>query len=95
MTSLNQASAGYQLVHDVAQDQLFANFLLDYMNREATPTLAPVPGIDLDVYKLQLIERFSNAAVRDTVARCAQRVPIAFLCSCCRSSGRTLPPDAT
>ncbi len=71
--------AGYRLVHEVAQDPLFANFLLDYMNREATPTLAPVPGIDLAVYKHQLIERFSNAAVRDTVARlCAEssdRIP--------------------
>jgi mannitol 2-dehydrogenase len=71
--------AGYRLVHEVAQDQLFANFLLDYMNREATPTLAPVPGIDLDAYKLKLIERFSNAGVRDTVARlCArssERIP--------------------
>jgi mannitol 2-dehydrogenase len=71
--------AGYRLVHEVAQDPLFANFLLDYMNREATPTLAPVPGIDLDAYKLRLIERFSNAAVRDTVARlCArssERIP--------------------
>jgi mannitol 2-dehydrogenase len=71
--------AGYRLVHEVAQDRLFANFLLDYMNREATPTLAPVPGVDLDAYKLQLIERFSNAAVRDTVARlCAEssdRIP--------------------
>ena len=65
--------AGYRLVHEVAQDPLFANFLLDYMNREATPTLAPVPGIDLDAYKLQLIERFSNAAVRDTVARLCAR----------------------
>jgi mannitol 2-dehydrogenase len=71
--------AGHRLVHEVAQDQLFANFLLDYMNREATPTLAPVPGVDLDAYKLQLIERFSNAGVRDTVARlCArssERIP--------------------
>ena len=71
--------AGYRLVHEVAQDRLFANFLLDYMNLEATPTLAPVPGIDLDSYKHQLIERFSNAAVRDTVARlCAEssdRIP--------------------
>ena len=71
--------AGYRLVHEVAQDQLFANFLLDYMNREATPTLAAVSGIDLDEYKRQLIERFSNAAVRDTVARlCAEssdRIP--------------------
>jgi mannitol 2-dehydrogenase len=71
--------AGYRLVHEVAQDPLFANFLLDYMNREAAPTLAPLPGIDLERYQHQLIERFANSAVRDTVARlCAEssdRIP--------------------
>ena len=71
--------AGYRLVHDVAQDPLFATFLLAYMDTEATPTLSPVPGIDLDAYKHQLIERFSNAGVRDTVPRlCAEssdRIP--------------------
>ncbi|HET9649838.1 MAG TPA: mannitol dehydrogenase family protein [Microlunatus sp.] len=71
--------AGYRLVHEVAQDPLFADFLLAYMEREGTPTLAPVPGIDLDAYRRQLIERFSNAGVRDTVARlCAEssdRIP--------------------
>jgi mannitol 2-dehydrogenase len=71
--------AGYRLVHDAAQDPLFASFLLDYMDREATPTLPPVPGIDLTCYKHQLLERFSNAQVRDTVARlCAEssdRIP--------------------
>ena len=71
--------AGYRLVHEVCQDPLFARFLLDYMDVEATPTLAPVPGIDLDWYKPNLIERFSNPQVRDTVARlCAEssdRIP--------------------
>lgn len=71
--------AGYRLVHDVCQDPLFASFLLAYMNREATPTLEPVPGVDLDEYKPNLIARFSNAHVRDTVARlCAEssdRIP--------------------
>ena len=71
--------AGYRLVHDVCQDPLFAEFLLAYMDREATPTLPPVPGIDLHAYKRQLIERFSNPQVRDTVARlCAEssdRIP--------------------
>ena len=71
--------AGYRLVHEVCQDPLFARFLLEYMDREATPTLAPVPGIDLDAYKPNLIARFSNAQVRDTVARlCAEtsdRIP--------------------
>ena len=46
---------------------------------EGTPTLAPVPGVDLDDYKATLIERFSNPEVRDTVARlCAEssdRIP--------------------
>jgi mannitol 2-dehydrogenase len=71
--------AGYRLVHEVAQDPLFADFLLTYMRREATPTLEEVPGVDLSEYQLQLIERFSNSQVRDTVARlCAEssdRIP--------------------
>jgi len=71
--------AGYRLVHEVAQDPLFAEFLLAYMEREGTPTLAPVPGIDLDEYRHELISRFSNGEVRDTVARlCAEssdRIP--------------------
>ena len=71
--------AGYRLVHEAAQDPLFQAFLLGYMNKEATPTLAPVPGVDLDGYKYTLIERFSNPQVRDTIARlCAEssdRIP--------------------
>jgi len=60
---------GYRLVHDVTSDPLFARFLLDYMTTEAIPTLRPVPCIDLVDYAHQLIERFSNPEVRDTVAR--------------------------
>jgi mannitol 2-dehydrogenase len=62
---------GYRLVHDAAQDPLFRDFLLGYMDEEATPTLEPVPGVDLDDYKRTLIERFSNPEVRDTIARLA------------------------
>ena len=75
--------SGYRLVHEVAQDQLFADFLLAYMDREATPTLAPVPGVDLDAYKHKLIERFSNAAVRDT-GRPALCAPTGSPSGCCR-----------
>jgi mannitol 2-dehydrogenase len=71
--------AGYRYAHEVCQDPLFSQFLLDYMDKEATPTLQPVPGIDLDAYKNTLIERFSNEYVRDTLARlCAEssdRIP--------------------
>lgn len=61
--------AGYRLVHDAASDPLFARFLRRYMDEEGTPTLLPVPGIDLPEYKQTLIERFANPGVRDTVAR--------------------------
>src|SRR3712207_9113618 len=63
--------AGYRLVHDAAQDPLFQRFLLGYMEEEATPTLRPVPGIDLEDYRRTLIARFSNPHIRDTLARLA------------------------
>ncbi|HEY2288737.1 MAG TPA: mannitol dehydrogenase family protein [Streptosporangiaceae bacterium] len=70
---------GSRLVHEVAADPLFAGFLLDYMSAEAIPTLRPVPGVDLDQYARELIERFSNPELHDTVARlCASasdRIP--------------------
>ena len=70
---------GYRLVHEAAQDPLYRTFLRGYMDHEGTPTLAPVPGVDLEDYKATLIERFSNPEVRDTVARlCAEssdRIP--------------------
>ncbi|WP_374968714.1 mannitol dehydrogenase family protein [Terrabacter sp. BE26] len=71
--------SGYRYVHEVCADPLFVRFLLGYMETEASPTLPPVPGVDLDAYRHQLIERFANPAVRDTLARlCAEssdRIP--------------------
>ena len=71
--------AGYRYAHEVCQDPLFVDFLLAYMDREATPTLPLVPGVDLTAYKHQLVERFANPEVRDTLARlCAEssdRIP--------------------
>ena len=71
--------AGITFMHDAAQDPLFRAFLTGYMDGEAAPTLAPVPGIDLAAYKADLIGRFSNPYVRDTLARlCAEssdRIP--------------------
>ncbi len=71
--------SGYRLVHDAAQDPAFRRFLLRYMDAEATPTLRPVPGVDLDAYKRTLLDRFANPAIGDTIARlCAEssdRIP--------------------
>ena len=71
--------AGYRYAHEVCADPLFVDFLTGYLDEEATPTLPPVPGVDLDDYKRQLIVRFANPEVRDTLARlCAEssdRIP--------------------
>lgn len=71
--------SGYRYAHEVAGEDVFARFLLGYMDDEGTPTLEPVPGIDLDLYKRTLIERFANPHVADTLARlCAEssdRIP--------------------
>jgi mannitol 2-dehydrogenase len=71
--------SGYRYAHEAVADPVVATFVRDFMDREATPTLRPVPGIDLDVYKTTLVERFANPAVRDTLARlCAEtsdRIP--------------------
>ena len=71
--------SGYRYAHEVAGDPLFAQFVLDYMEHEASPTLSPVPGVDLAGYRQQLIERFANPEVKDTLARlCAEssdRIP--------------------
>ncbi|MCE8019465.1 mannitol dehydrogenase family protein [Halomonas sp. MCCC 1A11036] len=70
---------GYRYAHEVCRDPLFVDFLLGYMRHEGSPTLAPVPGVDLEHYRLTLIERFANPEIKDTLARlCAEssdRIP--------------------
>lgn len=71
--------AGYRYAHEVCQDPLFVDFLLGYMEQEGSPSLAPVPGVDLAEYRRTLIERFANPEIKDTLARlCAEssdRIP--------------------
>jgi mannitol 2-dehydrogenase len=74
--------AGYRYTDEVLADPDFATFLMDYLEHEATPTLLPVPGVDLAAYRTSLLQRFGNPAVRDTLGRlCSEssdRIP-AFL----------------
>lgn len=62
---------GYNYVHEAMEDPLIVELLQRYMDAEATPTLLPVPGVDLVEYKAQLIERFSNRYILDTTTRLA------------------------
>jgi mannitol 2-dehydrogenase len=59
---------GYSLVHESMADPLIRH-AVDRLMQEVTPTLQPVPGIDLEAYKQTLIERFSNPKIRDQLPR--------------------------
>jgi mannitol 2-dehydrogenase len=61
------SGAGY--VHEACRNPLFVRFLRGYLREEAVPTLDPVPGVDVDGYCDQLIERFAGVGVQDTLAR--------------------------
>lgn len=74
--------AGHRHVHEAALDPVFAGFLARYLEREATPTLRPVPGFDLPLYRRDVVRRFANPQIPDTLARIctdgSDRIP-AFL----------------
>lgn len=61
--------AGHRYVHDVMADPDLGGFVMSYMRTEAAPTLGPVPGVDLETYINQLGQRFSSAAISDTLSR--------------------------
>jgi mannitol-1-phosphate/altronate dehydrogenase len=63
------ALKGYRFVHETMNDPLFVEYIRTYMDRDVTPQLPSVPGIDLESYKVTLIERFSNQAIADQLER--------------------------
>lgn len=71
---------GYKYVHEAAQDKIIQSFLLDYMKNEVEPTLDPILGIDLNEYQNNLIERFSNPNIVDSLQRICEftsdRIPV-------------------
>jgi len=71
--------AGYRYAHEVCEDPLFVALLVRFMEQEASPTLLPVPGVDLEDYRRELLVRFANPEIRDPLSRlCADssdRIP--------------------
>ncbi|EZP35449.1 mannitol dehydrogenase family protein [Janthinobacterium lividum] len=60
---------GYTFAHEAMNDPGIRELVRRMMDDEVTPLLDEVEGIDLARYKDTLIERFSNPAVRDQLAR--------------------------
>jgi mannitol 2-dehydrogenase len=63
------ALTGQVYVHQVMADPVFADYLKQFHDEEAGPSLPSVPGIDVERYKRTVAERFANPEVRDQVAR--------------------------
>ena len=59
---------GYTYAHEAMANDLIRQAVEGLME-EVTPTLEPVPSIDLDRYKQTLVERFSNPKIRDRLSR--------------------------
>ena len=60
---------GYTYIHEIMLDKQIKVYIEHLMNIEVTPTLPPVPGIDIEKYKCTIIERFSNPHIKDTTLR--------------------------
>ncbi|NMA76110.1 MAG: mannitol dehydrogenase family protein [Actinomycetales bacterium] len=63
---------GHTYADEAAVDEHLAPFTrVLYMDHEGTPAVPEVPGIDLTAYKDELMARFANREVKDTLARLA------------------------
>lgn len=60
---------GYDFSNQAIDDPRIVTLLRFMMDREVTPLLPEVPGIDLDEYKDTLIRRFGNPILRDQLLR--------------------------
>ena len=63
------ALVGYNTIDEVVQDKAIKTFLGSFMDKEVTPVLSGLEGIDLESYKKSLIERFGNINIKDQVSR--------------------------
>lgn len=63
------ALVGHVYIHEIMADPLLATYMQRFHDDEATPSLPPVEGIDVEDYKRVVRERFANPAVGDQVAR--------------------------
>ena len=60
---------GHPTINACMEDAVFAKFMRAFMDKEATPVLDAIEGIDLEKYKDSLEERFANPNIKDSVSR--------------------------
>ena len=60
---------GHPTINACIEDETFAFYLRAFMDKEATPVIGNIEGIDLDNYKDTLLQRFANPNIKDSVNR--------------------------
>ena len=71
--------AGYAYIDETLRDGSFRAYMQALMDRETGPTVPAPAGVDLSVYKAQLLDRFANRKIKDTVERVNADAPINLL----------------
>jgi len=71
---------GYSTIDECVRNENIKTFLNNYMDREVTPTLNGLEGVNLKEYKRSLLQRFGNVNIKDQVDRiCSEssaKIPI-------------------
>ncbi len=60
---------GHTTINACMEDNILASFMRAFMDKEVTPRLGKIEGIDLTTYKNSLEERFANPNIKDGVSR--------------------------
>jgi len=63
---------GHHFVHDAMADPDIFQWIKTLLINEAIPTLKPLPSVDYHQYLDQVLERFSNTEIGDTMSRIAE-----------------------
>lgn len=70
---------GLAFIDETMREPALHAYMGALMDRETGPTLPPVPGVHLAAYKAQLLERFGNRRIKDTVDRVNADAPVGLL----------------
>ncbi len=62
---------GYRIVHDAMRDPRLVQLLTTFLDRDIIPYVDPPPGLSLERYRAMILDRFSNPAIGDQLARIA------------------------
>ncbi|WP_026950233.1 mannitol dehydrogenase family protein [Algoriphagus mannitolivorans] len=60
---------GHTTIDACMRDEVFAKFMRGFMDKEVTPILGSIEGIDMEEYKDNLEIRFGNPNIKDSVSR--------------------------